>query len=202
MTASLLVTTMQRIRHLTIAACAMLAISACGNGEVNESAVAGGDNAPSAAATEAAKPLFAYDGTAAEPGAPFKMSYRIIGTPIVGSPVTIDLRVESMLGARPITVDYRINDAAAMSLHEAQPARVLVEPAANENFVAQRVTIVPQREGRLYLNVSASFETPEGSASTIMAVPIQVGAGGPELKEHGEVRQDENGEAIRILTGD
>ncbi len=130
------------------------------------------------------------------------MSYRIIGTPIVGNPVTIDLRVESMLGAQPITVDYRINDAAAMSLHEAQPARVQVEPVANENFVAQRVTVVPQREGRLYLNVSASFETAEGTASTVMAVPIQVGAGGPELKENGELQVDENGEAVRVLTGD
>ncbi len=193
---------MQQIKHLTISVCATLALAACGNGEVNESVAASADDAAPAASSETAKPLFAYDGTASKPGAPFAMSYRIIGTPIVGSPVTIDLRVESMLGAQPITVDYRINDAAAMSLHEAQPARVQVEPAANENFVAQRVTIVPQREGRLYLNVSASFLTAEGSASTIMAVPIQVGAGGPELKENGEVRQDENGEAIQVLTGD
>ena len=202
MTSSLLVTTMQRIKHLTVTVCASLALSACGNGDVDTSAAVSADNAPSAASTAAAKPLFAYDGTVSKPGAPFAMSYRIIGTPIVGSPVTIDLRVESMLGAQPITVDYRINDAAAMSLHEAQPARVRVEPVANENFIAQRVTVVPQREGRLYLNVSASFETPEGSTSTIMAVPIQVGAGGPELRENGEVRQDENGEAVRVLTGD
>ena len=202
MTSSLLVTTMQRIKHLTVTVCATLALSACGNGEVDTSAAANADNAPPAAPTAAAKPLFAYDGTVSKPGAPFAMSYRIIGTPIVGSPVTIDLRVESMLGAQPITVDYRINDAAAMSLHEAQPARVQVEPAANENFIAQRVTVVPQREGRLYLNVSAAFETAAGSTSTIMAVPIQVGAGGPALRENGEVRLDENGEAVRVLTGD
>ncbi len=201
MTASLLVTNMQRIKHLTVTVCATLALSACGNGEVDTSVAASAEIAPPATPTETAKPLFAYDGTVSKPGAPFTMSYQIIGTPIVGSPVTIDLRVESMLGAQPITVDYRINDAATMSLHEAQPSRVQVEPAANENFIAQRVTVVPQREGRLYLNVSASFETAEGSAATVMAVPIQVGAGGPELKENGEVRQDENGEAVRVLTG-
>jgi len=202
MTASLLVKTMQRIKHLAVTVCATLALAACGAGNVESSTAGSADNAPPAAPTAAAKPLFAYDGTAAKPGAPFAVSYRIIGTPIVGSPVTIDLRVESMLGAQPITVDYRINDAAAMSLHEAQPARVRVEPVANENFVAQRVTVVPQREGRIYLNVSASYETAEGSTSTIMAVPIQVGAGGPELKQNGEVREDENGEAVRVLTGD
>ena len=202
MTVSLLVTTMQRIKHLIVLVSATLALAACGNGDVETSAAASDDNAPTAAPTTAAKPLFANDGTVAKPGAPFAMSYRIIGTPIVGSPVTIDLRVESMLGAQPITVDYRINDAAAMSLHEAQPARVQVEPAANENFIAQRVTVIPQREGRIYLNVSASFDTPEGSTSTIMAVPIQVGTGGPELRENGEVRLDENGEAVRVLTQD
>ena len=202
MTSSLLVTNMQRIKHLTATVCVTLALSACGNGDIDTSAATSADNAPPATPTESAKPLFAYDGTVSKPGAPFAMSYRIIGTPIVGSPVTIDLRVESMLGARPITVDYRFNDAGAMSLHEAQPARVQVEPAANENFIAQRVTVIPQREGRHYLNVSASFETADGSRSTIMAVPIQVGAGGPELRENGEVRQDENGEAVRVLTGD
>ena len=202
MTSSLLVTTMQRIKYLIVMVSVTLAVSACGNGEVDKGAAASADNAQPAAPAASAKPLFAYDGTVAKPGAPFAMSYRIIGTPIVGSPVTIDLRVESMLGAQPIIVDYRINDAAAMSLHEAQPARVQVEPAANENFIAQRVTVIPQREGRLYLNVSAAFETAEGSTSTIMAVPIQVGAGGPELRENGEVRQDENGEAVRVLTGD
>jgi hypothetical protein len=200
MTVSLLVTTMQRIKHLIILVSAIHALSACGNGDVETSSAASANNEPTAAPAAAAKPLFAHDGTVSKPGAPFAMSYRIIGTPIVGSPVTIDLRVESTLGAQPITVDYRINDAAAMSLHEAQPARVQVEPAANENFIAQRVTVIPQREGRIYLNVSASFETPVGSISSIMAVPIQVGTGGPALRENGEVRLDENGEAVRVLT--
>jgi hypothetical protein len=130
------------------------------------------------------------------------MSYRIVGTPIVGSPVTIDLRVDSMLGSREVTMDYRINDLAALSLHEAQPDRVRIAPAENDRFILQRVTVVPQREGRIYLNVSASYETDEGSASAIMAVPIQVGAGGRELEENGEVQLDEDGEAVRVLSGE
>ena len=36
--------------------------------------------------------------------------------------------------------------------------------------------------------------------SSIMAIPIQVGSGGRELIENGEVQLDENGEALRILT--
>lgn len=143
-----------------------------------------------------------YDGTVMKPGAPFAMSYRIIGTPVVGSPVTVELRVESLLPSEEIAVDYRINDASSMMLHEAQPQRVLVEPAANERFVVQRVTVVPQREGRMYLNVAASIDSDEGALSSIMAIPIQVGEGARQLEEHGDVQLDEEGEAIRVLTND
>jgi hypothetical protein len=36
----------------------------------------------------------------------------------------------------------------------------------------------------------------------MMAIPIQVGAGGRQLEEHGEVQLDEDGEAVRVLSGD
>jgi len=143
-----------------------------------------------------------YDGTVSKPGAPFTMSYKIIGTPIVGSPVAIDLRIESTLGPQPVTLNYRITDDSAMMLHQAQPAEIRLEPAANESFLLQRVTVIPQREGRLYLNVGASIETEDGVSSTVMAVPIQVGTGAREVEEQGEVALDENGEAVRILTPD
>ena len=122
--------------------------------------------------------------------------------PIVGSPVTIDLLVTSTLGSQPVTVSYRINDASAMMFHESQPAEVEMAPAADDNFIAQQVTVIPQREGRLYLNVGASVETDNGSMSSMMAIPIQVGLGGRELEEHGEVQLDENGEAVRVLSND
>ena len=179
---------------------AYFGLAACKN--VNDSVAVTEKTAPEDAMEVSAKPEPGYGGTVAKPGSPFGMKYRIIGTPIVGSPVTVELRVESYLGARPITVDYRINDASSMMLHEAQPARVLTEPAVNENFVVQRITVVPQREGRMYLNVAASVDSDDGSVSSIMAIPIQVGEGGRQLEEQGEVQLDENGEAVRVLTED
>ena len=77
-----------------------------------------------------------------------------------------------------------------------------MEPAANETQFRQQVTIVPQREGRFYLNVSASYQSEDGTTSTVTAIPIQVGTGARELQEHGEVQTDENGEAIRVLSSD
>ncbi|MGI9248497.1 MAG: hypothetical protein ACR2QI_05750, partial [Woeseiaceae bacterium] len=175
-------------------------LSSCGNSDVEESTVEAQSTLAKTAPEVSFKPEPGIDGTIAKPGSPFLVSYKVIGTPIVGSPVTVDLRVKSTLGSRPVNVSYRINDASAMMFHEAQPLEVEMAPAANEDFVAQQVTVIPQREGRLYLNIGASVETDDGSMSSMMAIPIQVGSGGLELQENGEVQLDENGEAIRVLT--
>ena len=143
-----------------------------------------------------------YDGTVSKPGSPYAISYRIVGTPIVGSPVIVDLRVASALGPRPVDLNYRINDVSSMMLSDSQPAAVRMTPAANENAFRQQVTVIPQREGRLYLNVSASFETDDGTVSTVTAIPIQVGTGPRELQEHGELQEDENGEVVRVLSNE
>ena len=55
------------------------------------------------------------------------------------------------------------------------------------------------REGRLYLNVTAAIETEDGSMSTVLAIPIQVGAARREVQQNGEITTDENGELIRSL---
>lgn len=193
--------------NLAIAVAVMFALTACGGEESEPAAgveeVETLDTATPAPAVSFKPSKDKYDGTkVVNPASPFTISYRIVGTPIVGSPVTVDLRVASMLGSRPVQLEFRINDASSMMLAESQPASIRLEPAANETAFRQQVTIIPQREGRLYLNVSASFETEDGTMSTVTAIPIQVGTGTRELQEHGEVQVDENGEAVRVLTND
>jgi len=191
---------MKRVKTLVLSAVLSVGLTACGSSDVDGSSAEAQTDAEKTTTAVSVKPDSRYDGTIAKPGAPFSVSYQVIGTPIVGSPVTVNLRVTSMLGSQPIKVSYRINDASAMMLHEAQPSEIQMAPAANENFVTQQVTVVPQREGRSYLNVSASFETEEGTMSTMVAIPIQVGSGGRDIEENGEVQLDENGEAVRVLT--
>jgi len=192
---------MNRARNLAVSTAMAVVLGACG-GNSQQAVVDEGAKKETQAPTAAAKPAPTYDGTIAKPGAPFSLSYKVIGTPIVGSPVTVNLRVMSTLGSQPLRVNYRINDANAMMFHEAQPLSIEMAPAAEENFVLQQVTVIPQREGRMYLNVGASVETDEGSMSSMMAIPIQVGTGGRILEENGEVQTDEDGEAIRVLTPD
>ena len=150
----------------------------------------------------AGKPAPRFDGTVAKIGSPFSISYRIIGTPVVGSPITVQLQVISALAVEQAQISYSIPDDSSMVLHEAQPRSVTASFAENERSVDQRVTIVPMREGRIYLNVAASAEAADGRTMTMMAVPIQVGQGGRELEEQGELATDEDGEAIRVLTNE
>ena len=94
---------------------------------------------------------------------PVAISYRVIGTPIVGSPVALDLQFKSALGTVPYKVTYRVNDPTAMQLPESQSATVTISPSSDDESVARQVTVVPLREGRLYLNVAAVIETKSGS---------------------------------------
>jgi len=151
---------MHSAKTLALTAAIAVALAACGGNQHAD--VEPERTVDSEPALVVAKPSPAYDGTIAKPGAPFSMSYQVVGTPIVGSPVTVNLRVISTLGSQPVKVSYRINDASALALHEAQPAQIEVAPAENEEFILQQVTVVPQREGRLYLNVGTSVETADG----------------------------------------
>ncbi len=179
---------------------ALAVTAACG--AANKEPVAESvDKADAPAAKPSAPVEQVASGSTGKPGAPFRIDYRIIGTPIVGSPLTIDLIVRSTFGPQPATIEYRINDAGAMTLAEAQPSSIRLEPAANELDMREQVTVVPLREGRLYLNVSAEFASDGGTQSTVTAIPIQVGSGTRDLQENGTVQSDENGEAIRVLDG-
>ena len=193
---------MNRAKNIVLLTAVCCGVVACSNRDVDDTATATEARSVKDTVAASGKPTPSYDGTIAKPGAPFSVSYKIIGSPIVGSPVTVDLKVTSTLGSEPVLVSYRINDASAMVFHEAQPSEVELAPADNEDFIAQQVTVIPQREGRLYLNVGASVETDGGSMSSMMAIPIQVGSGGRELEEHGELQLDENDEAVRVLTND
>lgn len=192
-----MVMNMFRSKYLTIAVIAVMGLAACGS-----DAVEAVDLAKAVPEVSFNPGSDEHDGTVAKPGAPFSISYRIVGTPIVGTPLTIDLRIVSAFGPRPMNLTYRINDASAMMFGESQLQNVNLEPAANETSVTQQVIVIPLREGRLYLNVSASFETDDGTISTVAAIPVQVGTGTRVLQEHGELEVDEDGEAVRVLSSD
>ncbi len=193
---------MVRVKKLLVLSIAAMGLAACGGEEVNEQAVDEIEVADVALEISKKSGDPGLGGAIGTPNSPYRIDYRIVGTPIVGSPVTVDLTIESVRGLGPVDLNYRIKDASAMTLSESQLASVRMEPAANESAFKQQVTVIPQREGRFYLNVSASFETENGTQSTNTAIPIQVGSGSRELTPNGEVQLDENDELVRVLSSE
>jgi len=134
-----------------------------------------------------------------KPTAPIDIRYRVIGTAIAGQPVSIELEVRSTQRDVPITLDYRINDPRELAFDEAQPRRVelrAMEVAGDATAARRQVTVIPQREGRVYLNVSATIETADGAMVRSIAIPVQVGRGRSEPEINGELQEDSDGEAV------
>ena len=174
---------------------ALLGLSACG-----------ADTSPPAetkADAEVQKEADAGDNfvrTPARPGTLFKVDYRIVGTPVVGSPVSIDLEIASTLGDEPLEIGFQIPDPSALMMDEAQPRTLTREPQAGERLIRERITVIPQREGRLFINVRASRSDDDGTASTMISIPIHVGNVDTSLQEHGRLETDDEGETTRVLT--
>lgn len=180
-------------------ALAALYLAACGNAaDENRAATTEVD-----VATTPPSVTFTPKGDTApsgKPSGPITVAYRLIGKPVVGQPIAVDLRVMSTFAGKPVTLNYRINDTTALMLAESQPQSVTIAAGADEDGGrAQQVTVIPMREGRLYLNVSASVETEKGSMSTVTAIPIQVGDAPRTMQENGTLKTDDKGDSVRVL---
>ena len=146
----------------------------------------------------AAKPVAAVANTGSrspgKPSAPISLEYEVLGRPIVGLPVAINVRVNATQDTGPVAVQYSINDTSALLFQEGQVERLeIADPADNS---MQQVTVVPQREGRLYVNVSAEVETPGGTMIKSMAIPIQVGSAPQQPQINGELQEGPDGETV------
>lgn len=198
---------MMTCRTPTILIATLLSIAAC---SADERQAARSDAMPSAESrneSPAELPAMSIK-TGAEPtmttakiSAPVAIAYRVIGEPVIGQPLTIDLRISSAFGPQPVRVDYRIVDGSALQLAESQLQYATVDAVADNAGASEQVTVVPLREGRLYLNVAASIDTDQGEMSTVTAIPIQVGTATRSAEDNGEVQRDASGESVRVLDG-
>ncbi len=186
------------MKKATFAILSLVLLSACSERQASTSGASADRTNPDVQSPDPVPP------TTAKLQSPIQIRYRVIGEPLVGQPTAIELQFSSTLGARPFDIAYRINDSTALRLADNQLDRVAVSPSLDENasgFAAQQVTVVPLRQGRLYLNVAAEIETESGSFSSVTAVPVEVGSAPLRRDENGVVMTDENGELVRSLPG-
>jgi hypothetical protein len=127
-----------------------------------------------------------------KPTAPISIDYEIVNNPIVGAPVQINITVSSSEG--PVRVRYSINDASALQFQEGQVEEEEIrEPGRGQ---PRQLRVIPLREGRVFVNVSAEVETAGGAMIRSMAIPLRVGAApdGPAVKP--AMAEGPDGEAV------
>ncbi len=144
----------------------LLCLSACGKS----------DNPPisnqSTALNSKPDPGAGESSVAGKPTAPIDISYEVVGNAIVGVPVAINVIFTSVRG--PINVEFSINDNSALIFQPGQVERLEIADASAGSV--QQIVVIPQREGRVYVNVSAEIQAPDGLNIRSMAIPIKVGS--------------------------
>jgi len=131
-----------------------------------------------------------------KPSAPVTISYDVLGTPRVGQPVAVEINLSSPTVDRPMRLSYSISDPDSLVLPEDQPKEISLSIPQGEGRASRQVTVVPQREGRVYLNVTAEVETEIGTMLKSMAIPLSVGRGEPEPEVNGELKETAEGETV------
>ena len=174
---------------LLMAAGALSFLSACGkSGDSNDTATVAAGSKTESNAIATTSP--------GKPSAPISFRYEVQGTPIVGQPVAINIIVASSVTDLPINLFYRVNDASSMLFPESQAQQTKFVAEAQDRPRELQITVIPQREGRLYLNVSAEIEAADGTLLKTTSIPIQVGSAPPELKVNGELLETDEGETV------
>jgi len=186
---------MKRKNFYSLAALTLLSgLGAC-NGK-SEDSVSSESSPVVAASKPAAAAIEASAASPGKPSAPISMQYELLGNPIVGQPVAINVIVRSTSGSQPVTVQYSINDSSALVFQAGQVKSLQITANAEKAASLQQLAVIPQREGRLYVNVSAEIQTADGSMIKSMAIPIQVGSAPEKPQINGELVEGPEGETV------
>lgn len=186
---------MKRKNFYSLAALTLLSgLGAC-NGK-SEDSVSSESSPVVAASKPAAAAIEAGAASPGKPSAPISMQYELLGNPIVGQPVAINVIVRSTSGSQPVTVQYSINDSSALVFQAGQVKSLQITANAEKADSLQQLAVIPQREGRLYVNVSAEIQTADGSMIKSMAIPIQVGSAPEKPQINGELVEGPEGETV------
>ncbi|NNE59373.1 MAG: hypothetical protein HKN35_00590 [Woeseia sp.] len=131
-----------------------------------------------------------------KPSAPIAIEYQVLGTPMVGQPVAVEIRVVSEQPGQTMRLSYFIDDTDSLMFADAQPESIAIEIPGDAAFAARQVRLVPQREGRVYFNVTAEVQTANGMMLKSLAVPIAVGSSAVTLELNGELQETADGESV------
>ncbi len=106
----------------------------------------------------------------------FEIKYDIQGKPIIGQAVSVKLVFDGSLESEQIQIEFKIEDPSSMIFSESQVEKINLQynKIKNDNIFIQNVSIIPQKTGRIFLNVILSYEIKSGIVSIMKAIPIYV----------------------------
>ena len=181
------------VNSMKIGAALLLALfaAACGDSGEPPTETASTEAMPAAAHKAAEQGM-----SPGKPSPPIQIDYRVVGVPVVGQPVTVELDVRSSLAVAELRVSYQVLDESGLFLPETQAREALLTGLAAGEQRSQRINVIPQAEGRYYLNVMVEMDTAEGLMGRAASIPIQIGNVRPEPRVNGVLQTDEQGEAV------
>lgn len=124
--------------------------------------------------------------SAAMAGTGVTLAYVVNSTPAVGKPVTIDLELSATADA-----DITMTADKGLAMNPASPA---LRVAAGQK-VQQTITVTPQADGLMYVNV---FSNGSGRFAT-KSIPLQVGDRTAQQKALSTVQTTPSGERIQTI---
>ena len=106
----------------------------------------------------------------------FEIKYDVLGKPIIGQAVSVKLTFNGFLKSQQIQIEFKTADSSSMIFSEAQVQKINLQynESKNDNTLIQNVSIIPQKAGRIFLNVILSYRIEGGIVSIMKAVPIYV----------------------------
>lgn len=159
-------------RYGPFAIISSLLLSAC----VDHSAPPATDIAATTSHSDSA--VIEGDSAVGSPGkrrSPITIGYQVLDVAAVGEPLTITLYFDSKTVDGDFEIHYRSSAPQQLALAPSQPETMQFGPDADGNYAPQTVVLLPQENGRFYLQVSAGLQTQSGLVMRPYSIPVQVG---------------------------
>lgn len=141
---------------------------------------------------QAQKPVVEIQRSPGKQSPPIDIAYKLMSVPKVGEPLDIDLTIGSSLAGEFVDLTLQAKGDLTMGANQQGVTRMSRSTATTANKAdrsgsrdIERVTVIPQAEGRSYLSVMVSIPTAEGSVSKVISIPVQVGDLPPRLDING-----------------
>ena len=134
---------------------------------------------------------------AGKPEAPIDFSYSLAAKPRIGEEVELQITCSPQRQAEDVEITF--SSSEGLDLYAARTTETVDLIQAGETF-ERTITVVPQTEGLLYVNVHASLFMDGRMQARAISIPVVVGDGSVrQLKPEFPVQVDETGEKIISL---